>query len=309
MAYTICIINANTLNMNDYMDEQLFSSLHEHIKKIITFKEISSNEELIKTTVETLDLPTDIFGNTTRIYQTKNHIYEMLHLIHDKSFQRNDNENGVATWLMKDHEIIRGNILIVKTKMLKDKTCIPSKMTFKDLLKILHSKAIHRGIFVNNNEITEYSYKISPIETITGTERTNLRSIEINYLDMLLIIFVELKPSNDNVNEYATMIMKNEIVYGRVFFSLASITRLERFDLTKKLFKQIIAIMSDSTFTTQITTEEDVQDRLLNEKRMTTNIYRIISDRYNKFINEHGMIAYIKYDLSERKNIHEVMQK
>jgi hypothetical protein len=246
-------------------------------------------------------------GNTTKIFQSDEYIYEMCHLIHDKTFTRPDPINNLASILIKTDEI-KGNAILIKTKITDNKTCVPDRLNLYELTNIVRTKFVHQGIVVSK-DICSYEYIVNPVEVLSEKEVKNIRSIEIPYLKFIICFFIEVEPTINEINKYITMIITNNIIKGRVFVSLENLEKTEYLNLSVKLFKELVAIMSDETFISQLTQQEDVENGEIDGKQTILNCYSVIHLRYLDFIKRNGEIEFKEGNLENRKNIHDLMKE
>lgn len=296
MSYRIGIIEPNTFSINDYSIQNFnFESLKEQVETYVQFKEIEENDELIKLIIETINLPSNVHGYTTRIYHNEEYVYEMCHLIHDKIFNRDDSNNNLATLLIKTDKI-SGFAVIVKTKIISNGKYIPDKLELNELVNIVRTKIVHKGVVVGKN-VSEYEFIFSPIEMLSESEVKNLRTVEIFYLNCIICLFIEVEPSINEINKKITMITTDKIIKGRVFMVLKNKDKTEYYNLDKKLFNKIIAIMSDNSYNSNVMNEEIEDD-----------FYYVINERYKKFIERNGEIEYKERIMDGRDNIHELMK-
>ena len=101
---------------------------------------------------------------------------------------------------------------------------------------------------------------------------------------------METHPTNNDINRKATIIERKLKIVGNVVIAMMTIEpHVEFQDLTIELFEKILAIMSDSSFSRQMSDSED--KNIMSSSSQNTkvsNFYRILNDRYAQYKKTHS---------------------
>jgi hypothetical protein len=151
-----------------------------------------------------------------------------------------------------------------------------SDITIRNIIDIYLSKLVHTAVMITpNNSISTISFSRIPIENSPIIE-ANCRCVNIEFLGKTIVMFMELNPTDDNINTYATIIGKKQKIMGNVVIALMSqVNTFENCNLDNELMHKILVVMSNHS----ISRELDLNDEFDPNK---LNFYRLLDERYKK---------------------------
>lgn len=281
---SVIIIDANKINYseleythsrfrNDKIEEEL-----EDIMEVISTPDILTGMEMI---VEKCNFDKDELIYTTIIYESQDEIYYMIHTVDDNDIINEINKVGI--YLSRDKYKITGKIGILKEKIIGGETKydIISKENIYD---IYCKTFIHRGVIIDDNKIDEIRYIHNPMDWIKPDEASGIRFIEYEIFDKILMMFIELKPKKDTINELASVIYGKK-VNGRVMFAL----RRKGEDLReiRHIYEDLsIDIVNKMLCVLSVNPDELRKDS--EEAMKAYNFYTIIKKRYEIYKFKYG---------------------
>lgn len=237
---------------------------------------------LMKEIVDKLKLsPTDTC-DCYKCFETHNELY---HLIYSTTSVVG-NENILGRFLSRDHTNIFGECALIKTTINNDCTTTPSNITIDDVATLFAIKLVHKSLLIGNDKMEEYYFIKSPLDQIDRFNDNDCKYVKIEFLGKILMLFIKSTPTEGYINRKATILYKKYKIIGDVVIALMTVDPvLEYHDVDADLFKKIMAVMSDCSFSRNITDIEDVDGVCDTNTNIikTTNFYKILNDRFIKY--------------------------
>jgi len=268
----ICIIDTNTLeytSIDNTHDRITQESLEEDIEDYVTsinINETDNNYELIMKILDTIGATSEMTIYTTNVYEEENYIYQMCHLNafveSDDTCDINKNikalkKNGIANILCDNTQNVYGKSIILKYKINSDYSVILNDLDFTDFLKVFTNKKINKGVYISvDGELKEIEYIGNPLSWMFPFEKTkNYRYYEKEIIGKIFMFFIEIKPSVDKVNKFASS-MYNTPIKGNVYITVRnkiddiSITEPVYYNISSDLINKLKKLMEDTNFST-----------------------------------------------------------
>jgi hypothetical protein len=272
----IAIIKENNVDFSLLTYEDIIGQQFELlIKENVEIQEIdnTNNETMMKNIIHYLNFDPEKICRTYKFHENENYIFYILYIAIEKDDECN---NILGRYITENHEPITGNCILLKTSKNEN-----YDITFEDIKFIFCSRFYHKAVIITpSNEIKETTYFLNPIENTEMTEN-NCRCMHIEFLNRIICVFLELRPSNDKFNKYGTLLCKRLKVHGNIIVSLMiNYPAQEIIDITPELFKKILVVRSN-------TSTDDVSG-LSNEVLETTfyDVLKKYNDKFKYQINE-----------------------
>jgi hypothetical protein len=213
------------------------------------------------------------------------------------------NINGFSSYLHPQRFTIYGKVMLMKFKINDDSTCTSVDFLPDELASILHTKIYHTGLRVGagpDDKMIEFYYSVDPTEILSQDQISNSQWMNVGFLGLDIIMFVEVEPVYKNINNIGSVIFGKGSVQGDIILVLKS-EHNEYLDLHIPLLKKILALFANPQLSKKMTTDENVVGKSINKSRLTTNPFRILSHRYNDLDPKYKHVLYTELDF-EMKN-------
>ena len=266
----ICIIDTNTLNYtstDNNHDRITLDLLEEDIEDYITsinINESDNNLELINKILDTIAATSEMMIYTTNIYEEKNYVYQMCHLSTYTESKETSNinkniislkKNGIATILCDNTQNVYGKSIVLKYKINSDYSVSLVDLDLSDFLKLFTNKKINRGVYITvDGELKEIEYIGNPLSWVFPFEKTkNYKYYEIEIIGKIFMFFIEIKPTIDKVNKFASSMYKS-VIKGDVYISVRNkidditITEPVYYNISSDLIFKLKQLLEDSNF-------------------------------------------------------------
>lgn len=308
---SVAIINPNNIHYSelDKTHHRLsYDKLKEDIEDEIEIFQVNDARDGMEKIVEICKFDPDELIHTTMIYETENSIYYLIHTIDDKN--EHENVNKIGIYLTKEQFRITGSVGIYKEELELDEAKVGNISNIDEIIKIYHQCFIHKACIINTKgEINEIKYIHNPIDWKRPDEANNIKFLEYEIFDKIMMVFIKLKPDKNELNEKASIIYRGRIVDDVIFALRRKPEDVKQVEfiyesITKELINKILMILSVE------------QDELQNNKESKIyNFYTIVEQRYKTFVRKYGN-KYNKQYLEKYKNMkilnevaHEYVQK
>ena len=268
----ICIIDTNTIeytSIDNNHDRITQESLEEDIEDYVTsinINETDNNYELIMKILDTIGATSEMTIYTTNVYEEETYIYQMCHL---NAFVESDDtrdinknikalkKNGIATILCDNTQNVYGKSIVLKYKINSDYSVTLNDLDFTDFLKVFTNKKINKGVYISiDGELKELEYIGNPLSWMFPFEKTrNYRYYEKEIIGKIFMFFIEIKPSVDKVNKFASS-MYNTPIKGNVYITVRNkidditITEPVYYNISSDLIIKLKKLMEDTNFST-----------------------------------------------------------
>lgn len=260
----------------------LYYKNHEKLKydlsEYIELKEIDF-EDMMDVIVTETGLTPELVGDTQTCYETLEYVYQICFVGYDNNDCKNKELNRLSTYLNGDS--IYGPAILINSKISESYTCVPANVTIDDLINILYSKFVHKGIFIPNDEtdsIVEYEYLNHPLEYLEKEEKCYMKYklFETTFLGFHLGFFGEL--NSLSVNKRATRLIGNQKLFGNVV--LLNKLPHEFQDIDKELYKKLSDLSYGLLKQRELTNSENREGEKINNLPVNMNRYCVLNNRY-----------------------------
>jgi hypothetical protein len=297
MKFKIAIIEPNDLFFSDLdMRPSRFEKerIIDEIEDYVTFKQVENTEEMMGIIIETLNLEKggegEIYNKTYTCYQTDDTVYQLCYSYSPNDLTNKNKKNGVASYLNEENITLYGSCVLLKSKILSDNTCVPLTININDTVDVFISQFIHKGVIINTDgNLQNFTYMKNPAECLSQDERSNVKFYEYDIFGKIFMLFIEVNPTNNLLNEYASILAYKKI-NGRVLVAIRNKDEFETDhtyynynNIDEKYLRKILTILSDKNEERELTSNENINATIekATGKKMYTNFYRIVDNRYN----------------------------
>jgi hypothetical protein len=270
MELTLAIIKPNDFQFdkNVYKNNKL--QLLNDIQEFIELKTIIS-DDLMYTIVTSTGLTYELIGSSPICFETSTNTFQACY-----TAKEDDPEptNKLCSYLIG--ESVYGNAVLINSKINVDKTYSVDSVTVNNIVDILHSKFIHKGIYLGS-EIIEFDYFDHPIEyynLTTDEEFDKYKMHEFTFMGLGLCLIHEID-STQPINKRATRLLGNRKINGDVL--LISKSANEFNDLNLDLYSVINDLSFGYLEKRNLTDEENKEDN----STVAMNRYSVLQNRHN----------------------------
>lgn len=260
-------------------DDTGLNLLKKDIEEHIQVKELKF-EDMMEVIVTDIQLLTpELVGDSLTIHETATNVYQ---LCFTKITKNENNPNNIASYLTSEE--VCGNAVFINSKITDNNTCEPDNSYVDDLVKILYSKFIHKGIIIPSDEmkpVSEFNYIDHPLEYYKCLEEDykKYKAYEFDFLKFNLCLFIKNSPDNSLINKRATRLIGTQKINGDVI--LLSKTTQEYNDIDCILYKKLIKVAYGPLRSRSLTDFENQEDEKLNNLPIVMNKYCVLEKRYN----------------------------
>lgn len=307
---SLVCIKPNIFNFDRVKYYNNKEQLKEDIIPHIEIKETIFNEmmdTIVSTMTSTTGIVPDIFGSTEIVKETDKYIYQLC-FIGKQTFPSNDNTennpqvetNNIGHVL--SGERINGHCVLIKSKITDNHTCSPDSVSIEELVDILYSKFIHKGVFVKEGKsdpLIEFDYFDHPIEFYKITNQEDYDNYEIKNITFLafdLCIVIHKDRDNKGINKRITRLVGDQIIYGDVI--IISKSTHEYYDLSEDMLEKLLLISHGPLKNRSLNDNEKVDEEKVNDLPVIMNRYMILEKRYSQYKN---ICEYCKNELNEKQ--------
>jgi len=310
--FEIAIIKPNNYIITDVVIDQMeVSKIEENIIDYVELISVESPTEMMEVVVDKIQLTSDIMGYTTKCAENENYVYQICHIVPDKADEKTSDINGIASHLGEGQLKIYGTCVLIKTKILSNNTCESVSLTINDISHLLQRKFIHTGVIVRPDDtVDEFTFSKDPIEQFVA-DAQNYRYLEIEYLNMIFMVYIELIPTHDEINKMASIFSYSHKIHGNTLMAMKT-TDGEYLDLDKELFNKVISCVSDISIPRSLTQSEDLNGTVKDNKQIIMNFYTTVVKRYLNYCEKYTSNKYqneIRQEVLNRPPLNIVLMK
>ncbi|AYV78755.1 MAG: hypothetical protein Edafosvirus30_6 [Edafosvirus sp.] len=310
--FEIAIIKPNNYIITDIIPKNLeLDKIEENIEDFIDIVSVENTNEMMEIVVDKIQLTSDIMGYTTKCCENENYVYQICHTVPEKSQEATAIINGIASHLGEGQLKIYGTCVLIKTKILSNNTCESTSVNINDIAYVLQRKFLHTGVIVRTDEsVDEFTFSKDPIEQFTS-EMSNYRYLEMEYLNMIFMIFIELVPKHNTINKKTSILSYSHKIHGDTLIVLKT-TENEYVDLDKQLFNKVMTCISDLSIPRTLIETEDLNGTVKNGKQLVMNFYTTIANRYLNYCKKYTNDEYqneIRQEILNRPPLNIVLVK
>lgn len=275
-------ISFDNIDDADMTSEKLMSLLSQYIE----FVTVSDDNEKFMEDIAKLIIDTNARDDpvTIQSYKCYESLDHMIHLVtNDLEGQQ---QNKLCRYINECFSEVYGNCILfklactsatsVQTQQQGNTVELLTDITMRDIIDIYLSKLTHTAIMITpNNSISTISFSRIPIENSPIIE-ANCRCINIEFLGKTIVVFMELNPTDDRINTYATIIGKKQKIMGNVVVALMSqVNTFENCNLDDELMHKILVVISNHSMSRELDLNDEFDPNKLN-------FYKLLDERYKK---------------------------
>jgi len=282
----VAIIQENQIN---YTENNLTHSnfkrdkIEEDIEEYIKFIQVKDSQNAMETIIEECNFDPNDLIYTTVILESAKYRYYMIHLVDDNNCKNNLNKIGI--YLSRKQFRIYGSIGIIKEEI-KGIDIHLSKINLDEIIDVYIKCFVHTGAIIDNKNTSDIKYIFNPIDWLKVEEANNVKFIEFEVFDRILMMFIELKPKNDIINEKASIIFGKKI-NGKVIFALRR--KNEDIKQTDYIYEEINKDTIEKLIRILTVKQDEIKETDKEKNNMKIyNFYTIIEFRHNKYVNKYG---------------------
>lgn len=277
METTIAIIKPNNFKFNKQLYYNNKQQLTNDISQFIEFKTILF-DDMMETIIVNIGLTSELLGNSPTCFETSTNVYQVCYI--DASENNDAPMNSIASYLTGER--IDNTSVVISSFMNNQKIYVPDNVDIQNIIDILYSKFVHKGIYigVNNQNAIEFDYFNHPIEYYniqTETDFHNYKFHEFAFLGFDLCMVIEV--NSNNINKKATRLLGNDIVNGDILLILKSSCEFN--DLSLSLYDKMNKLSFGPLVSRQLNDNEKKE-----ENNIAINKYSILEERYNSMIDK-----------------------
>lgn len=261
----------NNINDTDMTAKNLITYLSPYIELVsIANEEEKFMEDIAKIINDVTDTHDPITIQSYKCYDSPT---DMIYLV--TCDLKNQQQNTLCRYINECFNEISGNCILFKMDV-SNNDVVKSNITINNIIDVYLSKLIHTAVMITpDNSLSTLNFSRIPIENSPIME-DNCRCVHIEFLGKTVVMFIELKPKDNRINTYATIIGKKQKIMGTVVIALISqISTVETCNLNDELLHKILIVMSNHS----ISRELDMKDNFDPNKY---NFYKILDERYKK---------------------------
>jgi hypothetical protein len=315
----ICVVDTNNLNytpMDNNHDRIKINLLEEDIEDYVTSININDELDLIMKILEVTKATSDMMVYTTSIYEEREYVYQMCHLSTYTESKETENinkkiiglkKNGIANILCDNMYNVYGKTIVLKYKINSDYTVSMVNLDFNDFLKLFANKKINKGVYISvNGDLKDIEYVGNPLSWIPSYEKMqNYRYYEKEIMGKIFMFFIEVKPSVDKVNKFATS-MYNSLIKGNIFIAVRNkvedinVTEPVYYNISSDLINKLKHLIEDDNFSVE---QEPFYYDQKNKKYQ--GFWNFVDKTYIDYDFNKALIRQIDY---ESKSLNEITQ-
>lgn len=286
-----CVIKPNNVlfKLGD-LKYDIVNNPKDLIKDYLEIKSCNK-ETFMEDVILNLNIPNDISIDTLIIQQDKNYVYELcvtytydFHLDNTNIQEINEKikklgSNGIGFHFAKKKFNVFGNCILLKSKINDDQTTEIDSITQDEVYDLFRTNFIFKACKIQDNEIKDIEFIHHPIEAEPNV--LNHRFYEMIYLGNIIMIFIQINPEQNYINETATIlkaekhpVIGNTVIAMRKQFMDIRDTEFEYVDLDKTHIEKLVRLIL-SGLSSEI--EKDVKEKAkeLDEKTNQNGLTKI----------------------------------
>ena len=286
MSFDIVLIKPGSFAI----DKSIFTKdiTNEQISQLVTNKLEFINTDLegmMNIVVDTIKLQADKIGDTTLCYEDSKSIFQLCHYKNSNNGGIDDDTtlNELASLLTLGNESVYGDAILICSAIKEDYTCQPASIGMKEVVSLIYNKIVHIGVLINNNgDVREFKFVKDPLENYDETEVANYQWMELPFLNFNLILFVQVVPSDKQINKKVTKLAGRFSVQGDCILVSKSAEN-EFLNLDGRLFDKLLKLSTGPLAARNLNENEKKDNEKVNNLPLVYNRYHILEERYNKY--------------------------
>jgi len=316
----IGIIESNDYSVSDCIPQKnTYDDLYDYLLDIVEFKSVPESKIMDEVVVQTgMDKNKNITGDTSKIYENDKIIIDMCYGYDNPV----DDINNVAQFakdgicgIINVSDSIKGNVVCIKSLVDARGKCTLNNITLHDITNALHKKIVKRAVMLNPpNEIVHYEYVIDPVEVLTDTERNNYKFFNFPLLGMNVTVFVEIEPSDDNINELCSAIFSKNYVKSRCIISMTNDKGIfVDIDKESDMITKILRVLCDKSQSRSKNDKNNEHENsyVVDGEKLSNNFGRLLSNRANASKISHklnNMLSVMDINAHNEQTVHEMIK-
>jgi hypothetical protein len=270
----VATIIPNDITFENMIDDDITNEKLTHlVSKLVTLIHVpDESTEMFQAIGELIDPPDldDVRICTAKCYESYDNMLFMMSCNYTGR-----QENKLCRYMNVGYKQVYGTSVFATIGYDKSGKIMYTNTTIRDIVNMLLAKMRHQAILITpDNHIQTLTFARLPIENTTLTE-TNSRSVPIEFLGRNIVMFMEMIPTDDRFNLYATILGKKQRVHGDVVISMVSQhPMMETLSLGEELFQKILVVMSHHDLCRTLKYDDNADPN-------TNNFYRFLEERYS----------------------------
>lgn len=284
----VVLIKPNNIVFNN---KDLINITQDYFKDIISpYLEIiqCTKDNIMEKIINAIGLNSESMGDTKYCLETLDYAYQLCTIDYTaNNITINDKieYNAIASYLVMGKGNLGGNIIVVKSKFIEDRTGIQDSISgIDEICWLLYERMVHTCVQLNVDDTYQIKKFIeSPSEFLTVSESHNYVSLEINYLHFNLLLFVQMEPDVKTINKRATRLSGVYKIYGTCIM-LCKTAENDYINITEELYKKMDATCWGPLALRNLSTEES-ESKIVNNLDTVINNHYILDTRYKNINN------------------------
>ena len=235
----------------------------------------------MQTIVDSLQLTSELLADTTICKEDNESVFQICHISPKANNleEKEENINGIGSYLSLHKICIYGDSVVIKSKVTCDKTCIIDSICMNDIVDMIYESIIHKYVLVKQDDTIENNtFYGGPLDNIEDID--NYQCIEYSIFKFNLVLFIEVYPKVDKINEQVSALLGKKIC-GDVMIT-CKITENIYVDFDKNLYESIIKLCYSHPDTRNLKEDEIdnyVEDGNTQSLPLIKNGYCIVQQR------------------------------
>lgn len=307
---TIAVIKPNSFKFTKSEYYNNIDKLTADVSPFIEIKHIAF-AEMMDNIVTHIGLTPETMGDSIVCYETATNIFQLCLMTQNNNFNvqtdndndnennENNNNNNIGRFLIG--EKVNGTCVMINSKINQTNTCLPDNVILTDIVKIIYSKFVHKGLFISHdsiNPLIEFDYFDHPIEyynIINQDDFDKYKLMDLNLFDFHLCLIIN-KEATENINKRATLLFGEQLIYGDVI--IISKSTHEYFDLTEDICIKLMNLSHGSLKNRELVDTEIADEKKIDGLPMAINKYFILENRMQKYKN---ICSYCHEELNDKQ--------
>lgn len=270
--------NVASIKTNEFLIKEETPNIKELINNAIKENvKIESIEEtkLMEKVVDTIKCTPNDIADTIICYEDNNNIYQLCHLSTEK-----DN-NGISSYLSYENNTLKGNTLLIKTRITETGTCVLDSIEEKDVYNLIYKKIIIGGVKLDvNGTMNEFTYFMNPGYYFKDKDKYNI--LEFNFIGFNIFMVMEKVPENNTCNKYATRLYGDVKINGDVYIFQKNTENVYS-HINKNTLEKLLDLSWGNLDNRNLLETEKKSDKKKDGLLIAMNKYIVLENRHKKY--------------------------
>lgn len=312
--FSVIVIEPNRINYSEFdmnFNRLSFDKLKDDIYYFSELMFCNSPNNMMELIINKLNLNNDESLITSTIYEDDKYIYQICHkdCFYSDKFSKMDKNriNNIGNYLLRNNYISYDNVVVLKAEILSSGETINRNLSIDELTHIFRKLFVHKSVKIDtNSKMIDFEFINNPTEFIINNNQlnnkfnnnidyqlNNWKFIETQIYDKIFSLFVQIKPDNNYINYYASLLYGSRI-NGDVIISMRLIPEnmkeyYEYVDIDSSLLYKLICLISSDNSLPKIDIKENLSlQNNFNSIKLINNFYTQIIYKYNFYKSKNG---------------------